>query len=502
MRYSVLEQSKNQDNKPEVSEESEKLKELVSVSQERDTLKKRMQALLHEYEGLKEDLLSDSEYIAQLQSDLAEAKKSQRNTSEENEQVNLIQEEKEELQKKLSEVHLHAGQLEKAVQYLRSKLEEANTDKELLGEELHEMQEKLEVINQEQKDIRLNSSEFEKLKSEKTELSKELGEREKNLFALEKEVEALKETIVLSIQEAKGFAEQCSQLANQQQHSEQEEHKLKQQLESQAKKVTDLECQITQAKCNEVSVQEAEEKVSQLEKEIIEKERLHKEELTKGTIELESKIKFLEEQIREKDESINSHQRKQIQHDEEKRELTKTIDTLRIQLKDKESETKVAQQHLAKKVKEYTLLNNRYEEQKKTHTEIQGRLNTAQSKVAELGNALHAKQDLEQRLEARLSETIKTSETQARRWEEQINRHKFRVQELEKEAQELYQVKEKFRKMESLFSDKTMAVESKPAPLPIEPPRSPEPLPSPPSPKDLFAPPPSHHPYKNNLFEG
>lgn len=400
------------------------LKGLASSARGREELEK----LREENASLRSDIQANSEYIGELQKELNELKKGA-------EVVN--NDEFARIKKELADSMIHSAQLEKAVQYLRSKLEEVKTDREILSDELLA--------------IRENSSEVDNFEENNQELVDLVNERTQQLAHLEREVAQLKEEVILNIQEVRGFGEQWEEL---------EETLTSHPVNTEAnekleKKVLELKVELERKYEEALAWKEKYEEISGRPQEpAVDPALQEKMKFLEGQrLDLEARLKVLNEQLREKESIISSNVQRKSFQDEELQQFKRRIQTLEIQINEREVERKTLQQHLAKKVREFAQLNEKYEEQKRVNAQQQAKINGTQTKIAELGNAMQAKQEQERRLETKLNEVIKGTEVQLRRADEELTLLKTKVENLEHENRELRQVKEKYLQMAKFFSN-------------------------------------------------
>lgn len=154
---------------------------------------------------------------------------------------------------------------------------------------------------------------------------------------------------------------------------------------------------------------------------------------------------ILIETISEKDSLITSLRQEICQ-------LYEATGSFRSQVDEKENQFKIAQQHLAKKVKENTLLNEKFENLKIQITELQNDLSIGQSRMQDLKNMSETHQLQEKRLQDILNDTIKSAEEQNHRWEEKYFKLYDKWVEAEAQNKELKNLEEKHNQMQVLLS--------------------------------------------------
>lgn len=134
---------------------------------------------------------------------------------------------------------------------------------------------------------------------------------------------------------------------------------------------------------------------------------------------------------------------------------------------EQESRLRVAQQHLAKKVRESTLLAEKNEEIRLKAAELEASLENAKNKQLELQTALDSEANHQKRLQEQYHETLKSHESQTARWEARYLEIHQRCQDLESRNRELRYLEERFNKMQQAISQLSAIVGS-PHPLTIQ----------------------------------
>lgn len=135
----------------------------------------------------------------------------------------------------------------------------------------------------------------------------------------------------------------------------------------------------------------------------------------------------------------------------EHQQQTKELHDLKTEKGEKDSRMRVAQHHLAKKVKETALLSEKIEDQKiQLHT-INSAMEGYKTKINDMQSVLDSQMQQEKRIEENLLDSLKTSEIQARRWEEKYFQMCDKWQETESSNKELKSLEEKFHQMQALL---------------------------------------------------
>lgn len=116
-----------------------------------------------------------------------------------------------------------------------------------------------------------------------------------------------------------------------------------------------------------------------------------------------------------------------------------------------EARFRVAQQHLAKKVRESTLLAEKNEEYKLRIADLESMLSAAKGKSVELQATLDAESVHQKKLQAQYEESIKGIEAQAAKWEEKYFQIHERWQDVEARNRELKRLEERFGKLQQVL---------------------------------------------------
>lgn len=122
-------------------------------------------------------------------------------------------------------------------------------------------------------------------------------------------------------------------------------------------------------------------------------------------------------------------------------------------LADKEANLKIAQQHLAKKMRENACLFEKNEEQKFQIQELQRSLIESQNKFSALQHSLDAQLHNEKRLQEQFKEIIKNSDAQIKRWEEKYFHMQEKWQESEEKNKFLKTIEDKHRQLQLILAN-------------------------------------------------
>lgn len=194
------------------------------------------------------------------------------------------------------------------------------------------------------------------------------------------------------------------------------------------------------------------------------------EEAIEARIQAEQQLAHLEDVIKEQERRWHEHEQHMLAIDQGKQELLFECEQLRALLEDSETRLKVAQQHLAKKVKEATLLNERVEEQQVSLNDLTEIVEHQRNLLAQLQAQVEIYQKQEKRLQEQLHEALKGTESQVAKWEEKYFRMYDKWQESEMRVSELKKFEEKHHQMQSLLANLgTFMGGSFPSPSPLLP---------------------------------
>ena len=160
-------------------------------------------------------------------------------------------------------------------------------------------------------------------------------------------------------------------------------------------------------------------------------------------------------------EGIAAHQETQLQEFAEELHLLGQIkeglesdrDQLKGLLEESEERLKVAQQHLAKKVKEAALLSEKLDAQYMNCTDFAQTIEEQKTQITQLRMMVDLHQKQEIKLQDELHEALKNGENQMAKWEEKYFQMYDKWQESERVALELKKYEEKHLQMQSLLAN-------------------------------------------------
>lgn len=388
---------------------------------------------------------------------------------------------------------LQSTSWDKDIVLLREQTEKANAKIEQLHEELNSAQKKvkerehellenqknaqkeIEQLRQLLEDQKLQGDELETVVSTTSShyLRRELEMIKQTLGESAKESKALEARYIDTLNEKVELDHQCKQLKQQLEHQSSNLTAFQEQLHEleNRKKTLEISLQTKEAEWIE-SCQQRQELQIQIEnvnsavkeKELIQDkyEQLKDEwkqinERLEETIEARQQMDVHLNQL----EAIAANQETQLQEFAEQLQLLhqgKEIleserDQLKILLEESEARLKVAQQHLAKKVKEAALLSEKLEEQQAHLTDLAQTIEDEKTQIAQLQTSVELYERQEKRLQEQLNEALKGTESQITKWEEKYFRMYDKWQESEKRVRELKKFEEKHVQMQGLLAN-------------------------------------------------
>lgn len=137
----------------------------------------------------------------------------------------------------------------------------------------------------------------------------------------------------------------------------------------------------------------------------------------------------------------------------EKQQAENAHNQARAEADDKDTQIKMAQQHLAKKVKESAYLADELEKSKRQISDLQQQHVQHQIRTAELQASLDIHLAQEKKLQDQLAELIKTYDTQMKKWEQKYFDMHDKWQATEIRKKELEKLEERHVQMQALLSN-------------------------------------------------
>lgn len=128
------------------------------------------------------------------------------------------------------------------------------------------------------------------------------------------------------------------------------------------------------------------------------------------------------------------------------------LDLLETNKEESEAALRMAQQHLAKKVRETTVMAEENEELKQQNRDLQNELDFTKLKVVEYQNTLEQEYQNQKRLQEQYQEGLKSFEMHTLKWEEKYFAMQQKWQEAESRLREFKNFEEKYQKMHSILN--------------------------------------------------
>lgn len=356
----------------------------------------------------------------------------------------------QQLKEELEATKQKQSQLERVIQFLRQRAEEAQLENHELSKEFQasqalakELQIEMDEADlrektlQEQLDEQLNS--VEKYKEQETafqyqvnELNDKLAKWQDRLLIQEKE----KQILESSLKEQKELMT-----------ASKEEFELIKQT---------MERALQQAKEEQIKHEEAHlKKIEEFEKTIIDN-RLATEQIIeewRGKLLVSSKEAELVKQAFVKKQDDVENLKNETEHlAKAQADLEEKLASAGNERDESESRLKVAQQHLAKKVREATLLSEKNEEYRLQQLELQNTVETSKAKLIELQSNLEMEANHQKRLQDQYQESLKTFEAQALKWEEKYFFMHERWQDSEIKLRDLRRQEDHYLKLQNVLN--------------------------------------------------
>jgi chromosome segregation ATPase len=377
------------------------------------------------------------------------------------------EEESKKALEELQAVKLKETQLERVIQFLRKRSEEAHLEMSSLGQEITQTQELNQNLTVEiklcQETIKSLREELEVNKKSVQDLCQNAETDKQNSILLKEDFEAL----TIAFEEQKNSKEEISEklkLTEEEYFTLKKEHQF-----------------LKQAMLREVEEIKSNQNLKKIEIEAS---------LEQAKLEYLTQIQELQQQLKEKDESLEKYEVKEIEVQAafetralvlaEQEKIRSELDALKMQKdeleadkRELEQKLKTAQQHLAKKVRETTLMNEKGEFEKEKMSQLNLELSQAQIKIAELKNSLGMELEHHKKLLEKETELRKNAEAQATRLEERYFQVHEKWREAESEIRDYKKMEEKFNEFKNFFSSFNSAPPAPPVkPIETSPPPS------------------------------
>lgn len=177
------------------------------------------------------------------------------------------------------------------------------------------------------------------------------------------------------------------------------------------------------------------------------------EEALDGRILAETRLKELQEVFEEKNAQSNTQNKTLETLQLEQESNRNEIDELRKVSEENEANLKMAQQHLAKKMKETALLTDQLNSYQATLFEYQQNEEAVKAHIKKLEESLEERGAEEKKLKEQLQESLKVHESQAAKWEEKYFGMYDKWEASEAKIQELRKLEEKYLQMQAALAN-------------------------------------------------
>lgn len=438
-KVQALEQRlKTAEEKQTTDEGSEKLKSMFL------TLKKKYAQALHALNE-KEKKCHDFERLTkQLELVKASAAQLQKKSDLSDEECLSLREQQETLKNLLQEAQTHTTKLQKELDSALQRLQAS----EYLQSELDSERQKFKILKEEFDLLKVQASASQMRADELSQMLN--GDAQVSLGKLQQENEKLVEQATDSSRRSEQLDRVIAFLRERLQESQLELEQVKQEYG-------------TAVSAKELLQQQADELQTSVEElnKTLTKEKTEKEQLlgqvseTRNQLELaQQNLDLLQQQVThtaQTEQELAAWRSKFDLLALEKQNLSKELLDLQSEKDENDARIKIAQQHLAKKVKETALLTEKLEEQKIQLNQLHNQYESAKNKISEMQLNLEMQTQQEKRIEENLLDSLKSSEIQTRRWEEKYFQMCDKWQECEAQNKELKQLEEKFHQMQTLI---------------------------------------------------
>lgn len=333
------------------------------------------------------------------------------------------QEEKNIAEIALSDSQQHTKQLERVILFLRERAETSHLELKQVQEELKKRDLLFLAVNQE----------FDALKDESEFFRQQFRIERSSKIEAEEELHAIRSQWQQLQQAARNAASSTQTIKN----LVQEKYQLEAALLSKDDEIALAEKQLQLASNDKNSA--------------LQKCRLLREEMNLHNYEIQQQQ---DSYTSKKKEIANLNSEMTILH-AKITELESTLAAAKNQIEEKDAALKMAQQYLAKRVKEATLLTEKNETKDGQIRELINIKSDQETKISDLQKALEQQLEKETQLHAKLEEKSMECESLNRNWDEKYGRLYEKMQETEIRNKELKVLEEKHQQMQSLLTNLT-----------------------------------------------
>ncbi len=405
--------------------QKEQIEKLASALQERDKKIRELQQFEYSYKKNHENKVF-------LENQLEQERKTNA----------LRQKEIQDLSKKLFEMQRQSEEFEHVVKHLHH----IQTEKQEALEEMQALQAQFSLLKMK---IIEGQEAIKILSAEKKQLESLLANKNQFVKHMENELSTIKQDVSKGMKETKDIEENYLTLVNEKAVLCNKSNYLEQLLDSHNRDMKNLQQRLEEATKKEESLKI---QLEQAEAVFQEKHRGFLSELQKRINELETNLQKHHNQLHEKENEIENcyHQIQQLT--QEKMGIEDALSNKTHMQEEQEARIKVAQQHLGKKVREVTLMNEKIHEQKEQMTILEEALNQFKAQMEARENSFEKQLEEEKKNLEKWKESLSLSEAQSAQWKDQS----MKVQE------QLKILEEKQQQMQTLFASLGHVIGSQP----------------------------------------
>ncbi|CCB87494.1 putative uncharacterized protein [Parachlamydia acanthamoebae UV-7] len=404
---------------------------------------------------------------------------------EENSQLKQLQKahaqkDKNGVEERLAVSHKHAEQLDRVIHFLRERLEEANLEAQQLKEDYQKSQEYIQEFSHEKEQFKILLSEEQQTKAEALEevsaLRDQFSTLKNRVLEAEKQAQQiqtlhsenvqknrleneLNQSFQQNLRELKEKENLLQEALTEKNHAVQRAHQIQQDLDKHKdlartlrEEVAEIHRVKTELEANyqkemQCSLQlkaqrkEIDAKLIQLQEELVELQS-HVDQATLAHLAVKSQLELSQELLKEKNIQFENVQQLVETQANEKQRDKELLTLAQAHMQELEAGLQTAELHLAKKVKEISLCQERYEEQKLNLHEMEKIHLHYEEKIVELQQKVDSHKEVESHLEE-----------QAKKWEQQYHQMHEKWQKAETRNDELKAIEMKHNQMQTILKN-------------------------------------------------
>lgn len=408
------------------SGEIEKLKDML-VSYKKKSAQAIHALYENEHQKIKQETLL-AHQLRQFQASVEELKEENRALLE---QQKLLRERHDQSESKLKK------NLEQ-LQLAQSRFQECSQDLCKTQGEKQEVFNELQVLQGQFAVLRAKVIEgqdtIKSLNQEKLQLEVHLADKTRLFKRIEEEVSTIKQSLSNGKSDVKDIEERYLSVVNEKAALYNKSANLEHLLERHRSEIGILQQKLEDATKKEDTFKL---QLEEAEGELEERHQGHLHELQKRIRDLETSLQKHHVLLQEKERILEENSSQIIQLMQEKLRVEDTLSNSSRYHDEQDTRLKIAQQHLGKKVKEVTLMNERLDEQRVLITDLQSSLNQLRGKTAEMQSSFELQLQQEKNRHEHLQETIRVTESKAAQWEEKYTKTHEKLKVLEEKQNQM-----------------------------------------------------------------